>query len=98
MATKNRFGIKGSAPAAVQPSARPERRRVWPRQGLVLDPEQQPAADRIRFHEDHRRRVAERENLAGAAPDEAVAQGLVVVVIGRQARYRYEPVGAAFGQ
>ena len=42
--------------------------------------------------------VAERQNPAGAAADEAVAGGVVVVIVGRQRRYRDQPVGAGFGQ
>src|SRR3546814_11338277 len=64
----------------------------------VHDVQQQAAGNRIGGDEAHFQRHAEPEGLAAAAADEFMAARIVVVEIGRQGRYRHEPVRTHVGE
>src|SRR3546814_6954115 len=89
---------RSAAPPRLAPSERgapPLRRRPFPR--AVHDVQQQAAGNRIGGDEAHFQRHAEPEGLAAAAAAEFMAGRIVVVEIGRQGRYRQEPVRTHVG-
>ena len=78
--------------AAAEAAPEPVLRHPWPGEALLLlEPEQEPAADRVRLGQANGNCVAEREFSAGPAPNQPVPPGVMVIVIRGQRRDGHDP-------
>src|SRR6516162_11272295 len=93
-----RTGLSASRQPRTHPDALPGRARRGRGRPILLDAENEAAANHVRFDKPDQKFVSDSENPPGSSPDQSMGCLVALIVVAGQSRYRNKPMGSVLSR